>query len=167
MYCISLYIYMKPGSDPDSGLLRWIHCDDGSFSPEEEDRILCHPDLPPVHHDRHSFPSVFLVEQRISAGQDCVWWVPYNGARFFLFFTFFFFLMDCINTVCVSVSCGAEVGSYWNTSIPTGSGVISAALMSVFVCVCVASACAELHGGFIPTFVSVESEHWWMAGIWR
>lgn len=25
---------------------------------------------------------------------------------------FFFFLMDCINIVCVSVSCGAEVGSY-------------------------------------------------------
>lgn len=61
-------------TDPGSFLRRWIHSDDGSFPSEEEDRLLCHPDVPAVHHDSHSFPSVFLAEQRIGASQNCVWW---------------------------------------------------------------------------------------------
>lgn len=54
-------------------LHRWIYSYDGSFPFEEEDWLLRYPDLPSLHHDRHSLPSVFLVKQRVSASQDCVW----------------------------------------------------------------------------------------------
>ena len=64
--------------DPGSFLRRWIHSDDGSFPSEEEDRLLCHPDVPAVHHDSHSFPGVFLAEQRIGASEDCVWWARFR-----------------------------------------------------------------------------------------
>lgn len=39
--------------------------DDNPFPPEEENWLLCDPDVPPLHHDCHPFPSLILAQQRV------------------------------------------------------------------------------------------------------
>ncbi|XP_069568904.1 uncharacterized protein [Brachyistius frenatus] len=47
-----------------------VHGDDGSLLPEEEDRLLCHPDVHAVLHDRHPVPGVLLAKQRVGPRED-------------------------------------------------------------------------------------------------
>lgn len=53
---------------------RRIHSHDGSIPPEEENRLLCDPDVPALHHDRHPLPGLLLAQPRVGAGQDRLWW---------------------------------------------------------------------------------------------
>lgn len=51
---------------------RPVHGNDGSLLPEEEDRILRHPDLHAVLHDRHSVTGLLLAQSGVRTGQDRV-----------------------------------------------------------------------------------------------
>ena len=46
-------------------LHRRVRRDDNVLPPEEEDRLLCDPDLPALHHDRHPLPGLLLAQQRV------------------------------------------------------------------------------------------------------
>lgn len=62
---------------PSAALLfshRAVHSNDGPFLLEEEDWLLCHPDLHALFHDCHPFASVVLAQPRVSASKDCLWW---------------------------------------------------------------------------------------------
>jgi len=66
---------MAPGANPhilsmSPPLLRPVHRDDGPLLPEEEDRLLCDPDIHAVLHDRHPLPGVLLAQQRVRPRQD-------------------------------------------------------------------------------------------------
>lgn len=52
---------------------RRVCCDDNPLPPEEENRLLCDPDISTLHHDSHPLPSVFLAQQRVRPCQDCLW----------------------------------------------------------------------------------------------
>ncbi|MGH0164545.1 UNVERIFIED_CONTAM: hypothetical protein FKN15_077659 [Acipenser sinensis] len=52
--------------------MRTIYCNDGTFPSEEKNRVLCNPDLPPVHYDGYPISGVVLVKQRVRACKDCV-----------------------------------------------------------------------------------------------
>lgn len=54
---------------------RRVRRDDNPLPPEEENWLLCDPDISALHHDSHPVPSVFLAQQRIRPCQDCLWWV--------------------------------------------------------------------------------------------
>lgn len=56
-------------------VLRWIHSHDGSLPSEEEDRLLCDPDISALHHDGHPLPGLLLAQPRVGAGQNCLWCV--------------------------------------------------------------------------------------------
>lgn len=52
---------------------RRICCDDHSFPPEKENWLFCYSNIPAMHNDRHSVPSLLLAQQRVCASQDCLW----------------------------------------------------------------------------------------------
>ncbi len=54
---------------------RWIYSDDCPFPSEEEDWVLCDPDVPALHNDRHLIPSVFLAQPRVCPRTHSFWWV--------------------------------------------------------------------------------------------
>lgn len=54
---------------------RWIYSHDSSLPSKEENRLLCDPDIPALHHDSHPLPGLLLAQSRIGASQDCLWWV--------------------------------------------------------------------------------------------
>lgn len=47
--------------------------DDDPLPPEEENWLLCDPDISPLHHDSDPVPGVVLAQQRVRPCQDCVW----------------------------------------------------------------------------------------------
>lgn len=51
---------------------RRVRCDDNPLPPEEENWLLCDPDISALHHDSHPLPGVFLAEQRVCPCQDCL-----------------------------------------------------------------------------------------------
>lgn len=77
--CPSLYLSLicsllpRLSFYPPPSLLRPLHSDDGSLLPEEKDRILRHPDLHAVLHDRHSVPGLLLAEPGVCPCEDGVW----------------------------------------------------------------------------------------------
>lgn len=54
---------------------RSIHGDDGSLLPEEEDWLLCHPDLHALLHDCNPVAGFILAQPGVCASADGVWWV--------------------------------------------------------------------------------------------
>lgn len=54
---------------------RSIHSDDGSLLPEEEDRLLCHPDLHALLHDRDPVTGLLLAQPGVRASADRLWLV--------------------------------------------------------------------------------------------
>lgn len=52
---------------------RSIHRDDGSLLPEEEDRLLCHPDLHALLHDCNPVTGFLLAQPGVCASTDCLW----------------------------------------------------------------------------------------------
>lgn len=56
----NLYIY-KSFNVPVLLVFRGICCYDYAFSFEEKDWLLCHPDLPAVHHDSDTVTGVLLA----------------------------------------------------------------------------------------------------------
>jgi len=57
---------------------RWIHSHDSSLPFEEEDRLLCDPDVSALYHDGHPLPGLLLAQPGVGAGQNCVRWVTLN-----------------------------------------------------------------------------------------
>ena len=55
-------------------VFRWIHSHDSSLPSEEEDRLLCDPDISALYHDGHPLTGVLLAQSRVSASQNCLWW---------------------------------------------------------------------------------------------
>ncbi|KAL0161907.1 hypothetical protein M9458_041303, partial [Cirrhinus mrigala] len=49
-----------------------VCCHDNTFPPQKEDRLLRHPDVFAVYHDRDPVPGVLLAEQGICPCQNCV-----------------------------------------------------------------------------------------------
>lgn len=56
-------------------IYRWIYSHDSSLPSKEENRLLCDPDIPALHHDSHPLPGLLLAQSRVGASQDCLWWV--------------------------------------------------------------------------------------------
>lgn len=52
---------------------RSIHSDDGSLLPEEEDRLLCHPDLHALLHDCNPVTGFLLAQPGVRASADRLW----------------------------------------------------------------------------------------------
>lgn len=50
---------------------RSVHSDDGSLLPEEEDRLLCHPDLHALLHDCNPVTGFLLAQPGVGASTDC------------------------------------------------------------------------------------------------
>lgn len=57
---------------------RRICCNDHSFPPEEKDWLFRYSNIPAMHNDGYSLPSLFLAQQRVCTSKDCLWWVPIN-----------------------------------------------------------------------------------------
>lgn len=70
--CVHSSIIVRHGF---SFVYRWIYSHDSSLPSKEENRLLCDPDIPALHHDSHPLPGLLLAQSRVGASQDCLWWV--------------------------------------------------------------------------------------------
>ena len=52
---------------------RRVCCYDHSFPPEEKDWIFCYSNIPAMHNDSYSLPSLILAQQRVCASEDGLW----------------------------------------------------------------------------------------------
>lgn len=52
---------------------RRVRSDDNPLPPEEENWLLCDPDISTLHHDSHPLSSVFLAQPRVRPCQNCLW----------------------------------------------------------------------------------------------
>lgn len=52
---------------------RRICCYDHSFPPEKKDWLFCYSNIPAMHNDRHSVPSLLLAQQRVCTSKDRLW----------------------------------------------------------------------------------------------
>ena len=52
---------------------RRVCCYDNSFPPEEKDWIFCYSNIPAMHNDSYSLPSLILAQQRVCASEDGLW----------------------------------------------------------------------------------------------
>lgn len=58
---------------PLSADYRRVCRDDNPLPPEEENWLLCDPDVSTLHYDCYPLPSVVLAQQRVCPCQDCLW----------------------------------------------------------------------------------------------